>query len=174
MSVITPLPGTQNPWDQSVAGGTPPPVSERLVRALEAHIAAESDDAARVDRLAHSSGDRAVKVLLELIVEDAQRHQELLRRMVSRLRQELDFTDAPKALPVPDVAASTATEEESLTSLRALIRSEQEGARYLRHLARQDSELYGGYFALLLDTFARDGEKHVHLLRYILRHLDGE
>jgi hypothetical protein len=159
---------------EPVSAGSPPPISERLVRALEAHIAAESDDAARAHGLAETSGDPAANVLLDLIVEDAQRHQELLDRMVARLHQELDFTDATKALPVPEGGAFASAEEESIASLRMLIRNEQEGARYLRHLARQDSELYSGYFAMLLETFARDGEKHVHLLRYLLRHVEGQ
>jgi hypothetical protein len=153
---------------------SPPPVSERLVRALEAHIAAESDDTARARRLADASSDPAANVLLDLIVADAQRHQELLNRMVSRLHQGLDVTDTPEALPVPVASPFASTEEEAIASLRMLIRNSQEGARYLRHLARQDSELYGGYFAMLLETFARDGEKHVHLLRYLLRHVEGQ
>jgi hypothetical protein len=68
MTTITPLPGLQNPWEHPLTAGSPPPVSERLVRALVAHIAAESYDAARASRLADTSGDRAVNVLLELIV----------------------------------------------------------------------------------------------------------
>jgi hypothetical protein len=173
MTIPTPILGTQNPWEHPLTEGTPPPVSERLIRALEAHIAAETEDATHASHLADASGDRAVNVLLELIVEDARRHQELLERMVRRLRQELDFTEAPTALPVPG-ATAFAGAEEALGALRALIRNEQEGARYLRHLARQDSNLYDGYFALLLDTFARDAEKHVHLLRYLLRHAEAQ
>lgn len=172
MTIATPILGTQNPWEHPLTDGSPPPVSERLIRALEAHIAAESDDAAHACRLADASGDRAVNVLLELIVEDANRHQELLERMARRLRQELDFTETPTALPVPG-ASAFAGAEEALASLRTLIRNEQEGARYLRHLAHQDSDLYDGFFALLLDTFARDAEKHVHLLRYLLRHAEA-
>lgn len=121
MTTITPLPGTQNPWEHPLIEGTPAPVSERLIRALDAHIAAESEDAARASQLAA-------------------------------------FTGA----------------DETLGKLRALIRNEQEGAHYLRHLARQDSDLYSGFFALLLDTFARNAEKHVHLLRYVLRHAEAQ
>ncbi len=172
MTSIIPLLGIQNPWEHPLTAGTPPPVSDRLIRALEAHIAAASDDAARASRLADTSGDRAVNMLLELVMEDAHRHEEILERMVGRLRQELEFTETPKALPVPG-ANAFAGAEEALASLRALIRNEQEGARCLRHLARQDSELYDGFFALLLDTFARDAEKHVHLLRYVLRHAEA-
>jgi hypothetical protein len=173
MAILTPLPGTQNPWEHPFAEGTLPPVSDRLIRALEAHIAAETDDAAHASHLADTSGDRAINVLLELIVEDARRHAELLERMVKRLRNELEFTESPNALPVPDTNG-LAGAEESLATLRGLIRNQQEGARYLRHLARQDAELYDGFFALLMDTFARDGEKHVHILRYMLRHMEAQ
>jgi hypothetical protein len=152
--------------------GTRPPASERLVRALQAHIAAEADDAQRASHLADTSSDRAVNVLLELIVEDAQRHAKLLERMVKRLRNELEFTESPKALPVPGSNMFTGAEEPPAT-LRGLIRNQQEGPRYLRHLARQDAELYDGFFALLLDSFARDGEKHVHILRYLLWHCEA-
>ena len=173
MTIITPLPGVQNPWEHPLTDGAPPPVSERLIRALEAQIAAEADDAERASRLADSSGDRGVNVLLEMIVEDGRRHQELLERMVKRLRSELEFTNSPSALPVPGSNTFTGAEEAPAT-LRTLIRNRQEGARYLRHLAHQDPELYSGMFALLLDTFARDGEKHVHLLRYLLRYGEAQ
>jgi hypothetical protein len=119
-----------------------------------------------------SSGDPALTVLLEMIVEDTVRHDELLQRMVSRLREELESTSETRALPVPGEMAFVTAREESLSNVRALIRSEQEGARYLRHLARQDAELFDGYFSLLLDTIARDAEKHVHLLRYVLKYVE--
>ncbi len=173
MTLITPTLGTQNPWEHPLTDGTPPPASEGLIRALEAHIAAEADDATCASRLADTSGDRAINVLLELIVEDAQRHGELLGRMVKRLRQELEFANSPNALSVPGPNAFAGAQE-SPAVLRALIRNQQEGARYLRHLAHQDAELYDGFFSLLLDTFARDGEKHVHLLRYLLRHMETQ
>jgi len=173
MTIITPLPGAQNPWDHPITGRTPPSQSERLLRALEAQIAAEANDAEDASRLADTSGDRAINVLLELIVEDAQRHEELLRRMVKRLRQDLEFADSPNALSVPGPSAFAGAQE-SEAMLRALIRSQQEGARYSRLLARQDADVHHGFFALLLDTFARDGEKHVHLLQYILRHMEAQ
>jgi len=173
MTITTPLFETQNPRVHPLTEGTPPPVSERLIRALEAHIAAEADDLAHSRRLAETTTDSAVNVLLELIVEDAQRHEALLNRMVARLRGEVEVTESPNALPVPGLDAFAGAPE-TVATLRTLIRNEQEGARYLRHLARQDAELYEGFFGILLDTFARDGEKHVHLLRYLLRHTESQ
>jgi hypothetical protein len=173
MTITTSIPAVQNPPDNPLTEGAAPPVSERLIRALEAHVAAEEDDAVRAGQLVDASGDQAFNVLLELIVEDAQRHEGLLTRMVKRLRNELELTDSPNAVPIP-TSNAFARVEETVAVLRTLIRNQQEGARYLRHLARQDSDLYDGYFALLLDTFARDGEKHVHLLRYLLRRVEAQ
>ena len=45
--------------------------------------------------------------------------------------------------------------------------------RYVRHLARQESDLYHGLYSVLLETIARDIEKHAHVLRYLLRRLES-
>src|SRR5262249_26636862 len=119
VSSITPLPGMQNPWEHPLTDGTPPPVSERLISALETHVAAAADDAGRATRLADASGDRGINVLLELIAEDAERHEELLGRMVKRLRQEEEVTESPKALPVPGSSAFAGADEPAIANLRA-------------------------------------------------------
>jgi hypothetical protein len=54
-----------------------------------------------------------------------------------------------------------------------LIRDEEEGARYLRHLARQEPGLYDGLFSVLLETVARDSQKHAFMLRYLLRRVEA-
>jgi len=172
MTTLAPFP-TQNPWLHPLPDNHAPPVSERLIRALEAQVAAEADDVARCERFAQATGNRAAHMLLELIVEDGQRHQTILRRMMARLREEVEFTESSTALPVPSEDALPEYSGESMALLRSLIRDEQEGARYLRHLARQQSDMYDGLFTLLLHTLARDNEKHVHLLRYLLRRLEA-
>jgi len=43
----------------------------------------------------------------------------------------------------------------------------------LRHLARQEPTLYGGLYPLLLETIARDSEKHATILRYLLLQIEG-
>jgi hypothetical protein len=53
-------------------------------------------------------------------------------------------------------------------ALRALIRDEHEGARHVRHLARQEPHLYHGLYPVLLESIARDSEKHATILRYLL------
>jgi rubrerythrin len=79
----------ENPWLHPVAAGQPPPTSDRLIRALEAHAAAESADVANYRRLAQDSSDSVVSLLVGLITDDEQRHDTLLRSMIHRLQEEL-------------------------------------------------------------------------------------
>jgi hypothetical protein len=163
-----------NPWLHPLAAGEPPPVSERLSRALEAHAAASAADVASCRQLARRLADPVVELLVGLIVEDAQRHDSLLRSMVRRLAEEVEFVASPSALPVPNRSGlgTDETAAEIAASVRALIRNEHEGSRHLRHLARQEPTLYGGLYPLLLETIARDSEKHATIMRYLLHRLE--
>ncbi len=145
-------------------------VPERLLRALEAHAAAEAESMAAYERLGERSGDPLVALLMRLVLEDERRHHALLERMTRNLEE-----DGLALSPAGAVAGATGDGEahgEAVLATRGLIREEREGARYLRHLARQEPRLYDGAYALLLETMARDGEKHEHILRFILRRLE--
>jgi hypothetical protein len=106
------------------------------------------------------------------VVEEQQRHRSLLQRMVRRLQSEVEFTASPTALPIPSDECFSGGEQ-AILNVRDLIRDEREGARYLRHLARQQSDVYDGLYAVLLECMARDDEKHTVVLRYLLRRLEA-
>jgi rubrerythrin len=165
---------TTNPWLHPFPEGNPPALSERLIRALEAHQAAEAADVASCLQVAQRLGDPVADLLVGMIVEDEQRHDALLRSMIRRLHEEVEFVAAPDAVPVPAGSglgtAKAATE--MAASVRGLMRNEHEGSRHLRHLARQEPTLYGGLFPLLLETIARDSEKHATILRYLLQQIE--
>jgi hypothetical protein len=164
-----------NPWLHPFAEGNPPPVSERLIRALEAHQAAEAADVASCLQVAQRLGDPVADLLVGMIVEDEQRHDSLLGSMIRRLHEEVEFVAAPDAVPLPTVPGLATAEAaaEAAAGVRGLMRNEHEGARHLRHLARQEPALYGGLYPLLLETIARDSEKHATILRYLLHQIEG-
>jgi len=166
---------TTNPWLHPLAEGNPPPLSERLIRALEAHQAAEAADVASCLQVAQRLGDPVADLLVGMIVEDEQRHDALLRSMIRRLHEEVEFVAAPDAVPVlTEPGLGTAeTAADIAASIRGLMRNEHEGSRHLRHLARQEPTLYGGLYPLLLETIARDSEKHATILRYLLHEIEG-
>jgi rubrerythrin len=163
------------PWLHPVAGGEPPPLSERLIRALEAHAAASAADVATCRELVSRMDDPVVELLVGMIVDDEQRHDSLLRSMVRRLEEEVDFLPSRDALPVPN--GSMLNDMEAATEIaervRGLIRNEHEGSRHLRHLARPEPTHYGGLYPLLLETIARDSEKHATILRYLLHRIEA-
>jgi hypothetical protein len=57
-------------------------------------------------------------------------------------------------------------------TLRDLIRNEHEGARHLRHIGRQEAAVSDGLYSMLLETIARDSEKHAAILRFLLARLE--
>ena len=173
MTEAAPMP-TLSPWLHPLAGGEPPPLSDRLMRALEAHAAASAADVATCRELANRMADPVVHLLVGMIVDDEQRHDSLLRSMIRRLEEEVDFLPAQGALPVPNGSMSIDPQAaaEMAASVRALMRNEHEAARHLRHLARQEPMLYGGLYPLLLETIARDSEKHATILRFLLHRVE--
>jgi hypothetical protein len=139
-----------------------PAPTDRLIRALEAHQAAEAHDQAECRALQQRLADPACGLLLDLIAEGAHRHQTLLQLLVEHVQD--GGVEATAALDADPTMVAT---------LRALIRDQQEGARYLRHLGRQAPPVYEGLYPTVLETMARDSEKHVAMLRYILRRIEG-
>ena len=169
MTTTAPV-GIQNPWLNPLPNTAAPALSERLIRALEAHVAAEAYDVATCQELTQRAADPVVGLLVGLIVDDQQRHQSLLTGMIRRLQQEVDFVPSATAIPVDSDVSSA--DPEVLVALRTLIRDQHEGARYLRHIARQEPALYDGLYSTLLETMARDSEKHVTTLRFLLRRME--
>ena len=173
MTEVAPM-ATINPWLHLLADADPPPASERLIRALEAHTAASAADVATYRDIARRTQDAAVELLVGMIVDDEQRHHALLGSIVRRLEAEVDFLAPLNALPAPNEAAllDLGADREIAASVRGLLRNENEAARHVRHLARQEPLVYGGLYRVLLETIARDSEKHATILRYLLQLLE--
>jgi len=151
-----------NPWLVAQHDSESPAPSDRLIRALEAHQAAEAHDQAECRSLQQRLADPGCGLVLDLIAEGTHRHQTLLQVLAEHLQASGD-----------EAAAPIDGDPAMVITLRALIRDQQEGARYLRHLGRQAPTLYEGLYATLLETMARDSEKHVAMLRYVLRRIEA-
>jgi hypothetical protein len=134
---------------------------------LEAQAALESHDQAACEQLAESTADPVASLLVAQIEQDGQRHDLLLQSLIGRLEHGPQIAGLSTTLPVPS-ESQPLVGPDTLASVRSLIRDERENARQLRYVARQEPDLYDGLFGLLLETIARDAEKHAFLLRYLL------
>lgn len=161
-------------WLHPFASRPAPSLSERLLRGLEAHIAEEAHNEAACNELANRIDQPIARFLLALIAEDEQHHHAVMRSMVARLQEELELAQAPadSLIPPPSNQRPVDNASEISATLRTLIRDEHEGARHVRHLARQEPAAYGGLYPLLLETIARDSEKHATILQFILHQIE--
>lgn len=141
---------------------------EYLLRALESHIGAERNALTHYRQLSEGSSDPVVQLVMGIILEDEERHHALMRRLATRLQDDLYWQHSPDALPIgtPDQAKS-----EDLEALRTFISSEQHGTHELEEFARQARGLYQGLPSELLEMMALDSQKHERLLRFLFHRL---
>lgn len=150
--------------------GTPP--VELLLRALEAHETAEQKTLIDYERLLEDVHDPAVKLLMQLLVEDERRHHDLLRRMVTNLRGDIEWTHSRDLLPV-DMQPGESDRKQLVETTRMRLNEERHGVRAFRELAREHRDLYDGLFALLFEVMAMDSEKHERVLTFIEQKLES-
>jgi len=142
----------------------------RLLDAVERHASLELEALGQYEHLAQASGDPVIALVMRLILEDEERHHGLLKRISSTLRDALNWTYSPDALPRVTTPA-TSTDEDLPALARALIDEEKTGAQALRGLAQRENGLGGGLDSLLLEMMAMDSEKHARLLQFVQRRL---
>ena len=157
---------TPNFSDQSALPANSP--YELLLSALQSHTANETKGLAEYRRIAQTSSDPVVRLLMDLVLEDEERHHVLMERLAARLRDDLLWTHSSEALPTSHDETVSPTREE-WEAIRSLVYQEQDGIRHLRALDVQSEGLYEGLPSLLLETMIMDSEKHERILRFIFR-----
>ena len=143
---------------------------ERLLHVLDTHASVEEGSLIAYRAFAQALHDPIAAILMRLILDDEDRHHALFRQMATRLRDDIEWSQSPEALP-PAKLPTARSSEDVIAVTRDYLADEREGARQLRRLARQMPDLHGGLYALLLEVMARDSEKHERILAFILRRL---
>ena len=145
---------------------------ERLLAIVETHTRAEEEALASYRHMAETSGDPAVKLVMRLVLEDEERHHSLLQQIVNRMRDALNWTTSPDALPVPEPTSAEANAE-MLALAKQLVREEKDGAKKVRDIAKLEKHVNYGLDSLLLEMMAADSEKHARLLQYVVQRLEA-
>jgi rubrerythrin len=146
--------------------GHRPGTVEWLLDAVQRHTSAEQDALKQYEYIGTASGDPVVALVMQLILEDEERHHGLLKRMEASLSDALNWTHSPSALPDTAIP-QRATTNELATAAAALIEEEHTGARYLRKLANEEKGIDAGLHSVLLEMMAMDSEKHARLLKFV-------
>jgi hypothetical protein len=142
---------------------------EQLLALVEAHIKAEAADLEVYRNLA-TSPDAVTAELMRMVVEDEERHHDLLKRLAARLRDDLNWESSPDALPADNGADPRV--RGNADSVRAFTRHEHQGAHHLEALARHARDLQRPLAAVLLYSMALDSQKHELVLGYVADRLE--
>jgi len=144
---------------------------EWLLEAVERHASAEQDALAEYEFVAEASADPVIALVMRLILEDEERHHGLLRRIEATLRDALNWTHSPSALPEPALPQQPVARD-LVAITRALVEEERTGARMMRDLAQREKGIDAGLDSLLLEMMAMDSEKHARLLQFVQQRLE--
>jgi hypothetical protein len=144
---------------------------EWLLEAVERHARAEQDALAEYAFVAEASADPVVALVMRLILEDEERHHGLLRRIEATLRDALNWTHSPSALPVAAIPERPLARD-LVAITRGLVHEEHSGARMMRDLAQREKGMGAGLHSLLLEMMAMDSEKHARLLQFVQHRLE--
>lgn len=161
----------ENPWTELIALEEQAHTDEHLLALVESHIHAEASDLEGYRKLAGSSPDPVVAELMRLLVEDEERHHNILTRLAVTLRDDLNWERSPGALP-PDRGPLDVDWRQALELVKGFIQHERRGVRYLSALVREAQGLRRWLTALLLETMVLDSQKHEMVLRHVAGRLE--
>jgi hypothetical protein len=133
---------------------------------FQAHVREEAQFLHAYRELADGIADEGVRLLIELIVDDEERHHALMARIAAAARGDL----GEDALSAPDLSADEL--DRLLPPTEQFLEAEREDRRRLQELARtlrplQDENLW----PLLVELMEMDTRKHVRILEYLRHHM---
>ena len=164
------IPGKEDFGPKSVAliSDETSPV-ERLMQQFETHETAEAVFVRKYKEMLRTATNPLVKCLIELIVADEEKHQQVLHAMTSRLKASLDWTQPKDATESAD---SLGGQKDNMLKLtQDFIDAERKEIEQYRSLAQASKKYYQGLFTAFLAAMIHDSEKHVEILEFLRKKL---
>jgi bacterioferritin (cytochrome b1) len=144
--------------------------AQKVVKALSDHTRNEGELLESYRRvLDEELQPPAVRYLVQLILEDEERHHRVLEELANAIVWS-GFRDGPDNM-VPDIPTRYSCDEPLRTQTQELLNHELKDRVQLRRL-RKGLRAYGhvAQWELLIDLMSSDTEKHIRILRFILSH----
>ena len=158
-----------NYWAEDAMRGFPesPEFSsvQRLMNEFQSHAKHEEQWLTTYQATAKEVSDPLIRFLFGLIVDDEQRHHELTRRMITKLKDELAWTRAEGL--APRVYEIGKKRKQLRSSVEHFLEAEHEGIKEYERLKKESQGLYRDVFALLYTTMIHDSHKHIGILEFL-------
>ncbi len=120
--------------------------------------------------IAKATESKALKYVLDLLLEDERRHHRYFNELAASLKSEAELSGDDPVIPRLDLHRVDRAELRATTE--RLLEHEKSDAKELERLRKElrdvkDTTLWG----LLVDIMERDTEKHIAILRFVQRHM---
>ncbi len=138
---------------------------EQLLSRIEADEATEAQGMETYKRAAEASRDGGVRFLMNLIMEDEERHSRLLQAMAHDIRHSLDWSQDRAELPSIHPSAEDAAELQRQAD--RFIEVENENLKDLKGLRHAVKDLEEGMLDLVISTMEDDTRKHIEILQFV-------
>ena len=138
--------------------------TEELLKTLRAHEAAEDDLLDAYRSIAEGDPDDGVRYLARLIIEDEERHHELLEQMANQVETWISAERNHDGTP----ALSPRLDRALLDTTRQLIARERADAKELRQLRHELHDVpKASLLPLMVELMLHDTAKHIEILRFV-------
>jgi rubrerythrin len=158
-----------NYWAEDAMWGVPesPEFSsvQRLMNEFQSHADHEERWLSNYQAIAKEASDPLIRFLLGLIVADEQRHHELTKRMITKLKDELAWTRAEGL--TRRVYEKGEKRTQLLSSVERFLEVERKGIKEYERLKKESQGLFRDVFALLYTTMIHDSHKHIGILEFL-------
>jgi hypothetical protein len=162
--------------DEDYMWGIPESPEFSVVHSLMTEFKTHEDDEERwlsfYKRIAEESDDPTFRFLLNIIIGDEERHNQLLGRMVSSLKDDLASARAER--PGQIEARIGAKARELTVMIESFLNVEKKGIKEYERLKKTSERFRQGLLALLCQTMVYDSLKHIGILNFLRLKLKEE
>lgn len=144
---------------------------EHVLQHLEAHEESERELLGSYRYAARLGPDAGVRFLMGLILEDEERHERLMSAMARDVKSSLFWLEEQP--PLPDMENKPGERDRLMLQTQRFLQVERENAEQLKALKREVSRLRSGLLQLIVDGMEADTRKHIGILKYIQKQLEG-
>jgi hypothetical protein len=138
---------------------------------LTEHLHSDNQTLHAYTHLSQKAKDERVCYLLNLILDDAVRHNRLFHEMVNWLRAESEPRDVP-GIRLPGTGGYPQESHEVAGQVKALLEDEARHARELRRFKRQVDDVEDTkWWTILIEMVELDTKKHIRVLEEIRDYL---
>jgi hypothetical protein len=135
--------------------------------ALDGHAAHEATLLQDYQRAARMSDDPQLRLLMNLILQDEERHHVISKALVMTIESALSGVPDEGAVPAQVAQPDAAVDGDLLELTNRFIVAERRGIDEDRWLSRMCEGLNDGLLSLLLETMIQDSRKHLKILEFV-------